>query len=639
MRQDTVDKLSAQALEEISKGRTFKQGKTQTWRLNEDMYYNKKVFIDTSRSSVQLARMQELVHTYLSKVDNPLQFKYGKQKNSQAKRTDRLNAMRDRDRKIDKWDMKDLVGKKQCLVYGRSINHYFSDAVRKIYRPHLESVDAYDFLIDPACGGIDIEEARNLGSFSVMLDKKQIYNGKREGYFRKDIASRLLKESGNFNSVSIEDNNKQFRTYDQNTIGRKQTSDENVFKFWRWYTTDPDGERVYLLMTDQGEVLRAEYLGDLLPTTEDYPMGMWPFWSYAFMPDLTEFWTPSFCDFIREILMAQDITVNQALDNAEAINKPMKVVNVSAIDNLAELKYRRDGVIKVKGDGVDINKAYQTVVTPSIDTPLKLFTLLEGISAKATGVNDGTRGVEDVEGKVGIVEANEAATADRFGLFDKCYSAGYERFGQLHQLGVRDNLIKPVAIEILGPNGIELNEVKRSDIFKKNDQFNVLTEASNAEMLASESKKRVKNEFLVSCTKDPVVNQKFVREKRAEIAGFTKEEIDQLLDLSTFGDSALMSDADADIESILLNEDLRPNRKANTAYKQRFVDYMGDHSRSLTEEEWARLEQYLLACEPIIMRNEARGIVMTENTPINPMMPPAVPPGSPPGMPVTPVIQ
>ena len=53
-------------------------------------------------------------------------------------------------------------------------------------------------------------------------------------------------------------------------------------------------------------------------------------------------------------------------------------------------------------------------------------------------------------------------------------------------------------------------------------------------------------------------------------------------------------------------EDIRPNRKASLAYKQRFVNYMGDHSKELTNEEWTRLETYLAKVEQFIMQNEAR---------------------------------
>lgn len=624
MRKDLVDEISAQALNEIQLARTFKQGKTTRWRLNEEMYYGRKLITNESRANVQLARMQEFVHTLLSKIDNPLVFKYIKQKNSQTKRVERLNALRKRDQKIDSWDMKDLVGKKQGIIYGRAAYSYFADSINKKYRPHLENIDVYDLLVDPMCGGIDLEEARHLGSYSVALDAKQLSNGMKEGYFRRDTVKRLLEGSGNADDMTQEETNQQGRTQDQNTIGRKMVSaSKGSYKFWRWHTTYK-GDRVYLLMTNAGDVVRAEWMEDMFPTTEEYEQGMWPYWSWAAFPDLTEFWTPSYCDYVREIFMAQDVTVNQALDNVEAINKPMKKVNVSAIENLAELKYRRDGIIKVKGD-VRLADAVEIVTTPSIDTPLKLFTLLEGIQSKASGVTDQQKGVANEEGKVGIYEGNEAAASDRFGLLDKSYAFGYERFAKLYQLGVREHLIKPVAIEILGPNGVELVNVKKGDIFKKGDDFPATTEASNAEMMASEGKKKAQDAFLATLMQDPMVNKKKLREMRGENAGLTQEQIDALLDTSVYGNADLLVDADADIEAILLGENITPNRNANNAYRQRFVDYMGNHSRELSTEDFGRLTAYVEALEPVVMRNEARALLKEQS------MPPSAPvvPGMP----------
>lgn len=74
MKQATLDAIIAQAINEISVSRTFKQGKTRNWQLNERMYYGADKKLLESRSSVQLARMQEFVHTLLSKIDNPLVF-------------------------------------------------------------------------------------------------------------------------------------------------------------------------------------------------------------------------------------------------------------------------------------------------------------------------------------------------------------------------------------------------------------------------------------------------------------------------------------------------------------------------------------------------------------------------------------
>lgn len=605
MSKQTVDKIAKQALNEINFARVFKQGKVLNWQKNEEMYYQRKRKISEARASVQLGQMQQFVHTLLSKIDNPLIFKFAKRKNAQIKRVERLNSLRQYDQFRDNWDMKDIVGKKQAIIYGRAIYSYYAESING-YKPHLEPIDVYDFLIDPSCGGVDIEEARYLGSYSVSLDKQQLKNGAKNNLYIKSTVQELLSGTGNAAEATQDKTNKQSRMYDQNTVGQKEIDDPTKYKFWRWSTTfQEDGERYYLLIDNSGRCIRCEKNSDLISPSNDYPMGPWPYWTWAAFPDLTEFWTPSYCDYAREIFMAQDVSINQMLDNAEAVNKPMRVVNVGAIENLAELKYRRDGIIKTKGE-FDINKVYQTINTPSINTPIQVFNILESIQAKASGVTDGTAGVADESGKVGIYEGNQAAAADRFGLLNKSYSFGYKRFARLYELGVRDNLTKKIAIDIIGPDGVEIEEVKRSDIFRKNDEFGVLVEASNAQILASNEDKKSKINFLIGQAQNKDINQKKSFEIQASIAGFTEDEIEQLLDTSFYGNSELMGECDRDIEMLLDNEKIKPNQMANNAYKQKIVDYLRDHEEDISFEQFQRISTYIDSLNDIIMRNEAR---------------------------------
>jgi|14BtaG_2_1085337.scaffolds.fasta_scaffold00424_8 hypothetical protein len=609
----TIDKIASQAIEEISFARDYKQGKVSNWQKNEDAYYSKKRKLKEARANVNLGRMQEFVHTLLSKIDNPLVFKFVKRKNSQLKRVELLNSLRQRDQDEDMWDMKDIVGKKQAIIYGRAVYSYFADSINGRYVPHLEPIDVYDFLIDPSCGGIDIEEARYLGSYSVMLDRRQLKEGVKNKIYNKKAVDQLLAGSGNAGEETQEETNKKTREYAQSTLGHKENNDRTKFKFWRWFTTyQEDGLRYYLLMDNHGNCIRCEPLQEVFLPTEKYPLGAWPIWTWAAFPDLTEFWTPSYCDYAREIFMAQDVSINQMLDNAEAINKPQKVVNVSAIENLSQLKYRRDGFILTKGD-YDANRAIQTLQTPSIRTPLDVFQILEGIQEKASGVTAGSAGVADERGKVGIYEGNQAATADRFGLLNKSYSHGYKRFGRLYEMGVRQHLVKKTAIDIIGPDGIEVKEVKRSDIFKKTDEFALSVEASNAQTLSSIQDKTAKINFLNSQTANPLINQKKAFEIKAGIAGLSEDEIGQLLDTSFYGNSELMSEADADIEGLLEGEDVPLNYLANNAYKQKLVNYMRDHQADMSKKQFAVMAMYVDQLEPIIMRNEARAVQAEAN--------------------------
>ncbi len=397
-----------------------------------------------------------------------------------------------------------------------------------------------------------------------------------------------------------EELNKQNRVYaNKHDAPQKETDSDDKFVFWEWYTTY-EGKRYYMLLSETGA--RAI---KVCPLTELFASDMWPFWTYAAYPDLTEFWTPSPCDYVRELVMAQNVSINQMLDNAERVNKPQRIVDTSAIKNLAELKYRRDGDIKATPGTA--GTAIKIVETPSIETPLKVFEQLEGIKRAATGITDGALGVADTDGRATIYEGNQASIADRFGLFNKSYSFGYKRFGVLYMHGVDENLTKKVAVDIIGPEGIEQEKIGRTDIFRKGDDFGVIVEASNAELALSDQKKRTLSAFYASLLgRADMANQKVVIEQLARVAGAEPELIRQLLDIDLYGNAEIMSEAERDIEDILDGKMVKANRKANAAYKQRFVDYMQDHEDDMDDESFRRMVSYVMSLDEIIMANTIR---------------------------------
>jgi hypothetical protein len=599
IRKEKRDRIVAQAITEIDFARRHKQGKVPNWQKNEQMYFGKKEKTEDARANVDLGRMQEHVHTILSKIDTPLTFSFEKKKESQLKRTQRLNSLKDYDADRDFWDIKDIVGKKQAIIYGRAIYSYYASSENG-YTPHLDPVDVYDFLIDPSAGGIDIERARYMGRYGVVKDRYELESNK--DYIQSELAD-LLAGKGNNTTKTQEEINKRNRSYAlAYSQPEKEIDTPDKFVFWEWFTTF-EGKRYYLLM-DERRAIKCVELPDLFEYNE------WPFWTYAPFPDLTEFWTPGYCDYVREIFMAQAVSINQMLDNAEQINKPQKIVDVSAFENLADLKYRRGGnTIKAKV-GTDLTKAFKLLETPSIQTPIQVFQTLESIQERSSGVTAGVAGVADTDGRATIYEGNQANVADRFGLFNKSYAFGYKRFGRLYEHGVREHLNRKIAIDILGPDGIDVESVSKGDIFRKNDEFGLITRASNAELSLSEQKKRSLAAFYSSLIGNPVVNQQEVIQQLGLISGAEQGDVQRLLDVTNYGEAEIMSEAERDIEDILDGGFPQPNRRANAAYKQRFVDYMNDHMPGerdgMDAESFERMVQYVMSLDEVIVGNTVR---------------------------------
>ena len=331
-------------------------------------------------------------------------------------------------------------------------------------------------------------------------------------------------------------------------------------------------------------------------------------------PDLPEFWTPSACDFVREIFQTQNISINQMLDNAEQINKPQKFIDVGAIDNLADLIYKKNGWIRMK-NGVNPNNAVRIMETPSISTPIEVFNMLEVIHSKASGVNDLAKGVEDTDGRAAIYEGNQQNTADRYGLYQKSYSQGYKRFAKLYYEGVKQHLTKKISVEIMGADGVSIEEITRKDITPKYGRdFGILVEATNAEIMSSTLNQKNKLTFLQSQSGNPIMNEKKRFEIQAAISGFNESEIRQLMDTEGYGNDRLMADADRDIETILEGGTPRPNLDANIAYMQKIQDYMKQNFEYLTPEQMDSLIAYLGAIEPIVQRNMASSVLQQMTT-------------------------
>lgn len=595
IKKEIRDKIVRQALDNMEFARLHKKGKIQSWQKNEDLYYGRKEKSDDSRANVDLGQMQEHVHTILSKIDSPLTFRFVKRKEAQSKKVERLNALKEYDSDRDFWDIKDIAGKKQMIIYGRAIFSYAASS-HNGYEPHLENVDVYDFLVDPSAGGIDLERAKFLGRYGVVKDRNEL---KDSMYIQTEV-KKLLDGAGNNTEEPDEERNKRSRSRaNRDPQPKKEKSDVDKFKFWEWYETY-GGERYYLLMTSDGNAIRVEKLESI------FESGLWPFWTYAAYPDLTEFWTPSPCDYVREIIMAQAVSINQMLDNAERVNKPQKIVDVGAVQNLAELKYRKDGWIKAQ-PGTNVTNAVRMLEVPSIDTPIKVFDTLETIKQAASGVTAGAKGVEDTDGRATIYEGNQANVADRFGFFNKSYSFGYKTFGRLYEHGVREHLTRPISIDLMGPEGVEIQRVSKSQIFRGDDSFGLMTEQSNSELLLSEQKKRTQGAYYSALLGRPdLANQKVVVEQLGLVAGVEPEKLRELQDVDQYGNSEIMGEAERDIERILDGETFGPNRLANAAYKQRFVYYMMDHEEDMTPEQANRMLRYISSLDQVILSNTMR---------------------------------
>jgi hypothetical protein len=613
------DELAKQALKEIDFSYRYKKARMTSWNKNEDMMnpdksspsvispYGGSTNQADTRAQVPLYKMHGYVHTILSKIDSPLTFKYTKGETADLKKSKLMNSIKDKDAKIGRWNFKDLMGKRDAAIYGRAIYLYMTRNDKGQYRSLLNLIDPKDFLIDPDVGGLcteeedgsGVEKAAYLGWWNTKLTRAQITKGIKDGIYYKKVAEELIAGGTNTKATTNQDNDKDNRK--PSGAPRERYKNENQFIFYTWITTDENDDRYYLVLTPSGDCIRCEPWKDIRRS------GKYPIWTWAAFPDPREFWTPSYCDFARGIFQAQEKSINQSLDNSEQINRPQTAVNVDYVRNLAQVRYRKDGYIEIEGN-VDVNRVLQTRQTPPIEGPFKVYDKLESIVESESGVTADVKGTSD-EDTLGIYEGNLMQAGDRFGLLNKSYAEGYYRFAVLHKEGVMQDLKKKMAVQILGPMGLEIEMVSARDLKPYQNDYDILVESSLAEAQSNLADSKNKLTFLGAYKGDQTINQKVLFETQATIAGVDDDTIKRLLDTSDYNAIEVVAQADEAFQIILGGETPPLYKDANTAFLQRLHDLSDKYDHELSSEQHAAVFSYIDNITPIVERNAARSVV------------------------------
>lgn len=594
------EKLSNLFVKHLSTSRRHKKPRLESWRRVDDMLANKKIDFGGSYVHVPLGKAHGFLNTWLSKIDNPLTFKYQKKEIADKRKSDIANAIKETDQNSGRWNWKDLMGKTQAGSYGRAIYFYTARSPKGKYENELSMIDVLRYHIDPRAGGEDMEKARWHGWGNVELTREELEAGRDSKEFIKETVDLLLSAEGNTHQKNEEDRFEDYRYASINgTAKNTESYDEDVFRFYRWFETI-NNQRYTMLITESGDVIQYKKL------EEEWASGLWPIWSWAPNTSPTEFWSLGEIEYQMYVFLAQEASISQALENNDRINNPQKAYNIERIKNISQLKYRRDVHIEVEGDD-DVNRAIKEMPVPSINTPIVIYDKLDMVQASATGITAGVKGMAE-EDKVAIYEGNMQQVGDIFGLLNKSYAEGYHKFAKLHLAGIEEHLTRMMAVEMIGPDGLYLEKVSKKDI-KTKAGFNILIESSNAESQSNNVDKKNKISFLSGYKGDQNVNQKVLFEYGADTAGYTDEEIKRLLDTSDYATSTIIADAHEVFQKLLLRKTVKEYSGANFVFLNELNKLYYDNKDEIDVQTAMVIEQFIEAHMPIVEQNMARNLM------------------------------
>jgi hypothetical protein len=565
-----ADKLTKIAIQQLEAGLKLKSSRMDTIKEIEDLYNNKIVQLDDDRMNIPFPIMSSHVDTLFSKIDNPPNITYKITNAPQL--ADKVAAIWKQERSSMRagWERKDRAEKKLALMSGRGISKIYSTSLNNEYESHYEIVDYHNFVCEGTRGHLD--DNVYMGEMDIYKTIYSLQNNPAydKGQITKLLASAFSSEYKEVSRVELENRFNRMKALNLTPENNAYVG-QKVVALTEWIM-DFEGEKYYLLFDPQtGIWVRAELLKDVFSCDKT------PFVSWASNYEEYNFWTKGDGDDIMPMAEAMRFIINNALENERRRTRPMRIVSGNAFADVNELMdYIPDNVIVTNpGNSPDV----VTVETPQVTASINLAQFLNNFMQEKSGVT-GT-GVQDADAKVGVYYGQLQQEADRIGIINKNYSESYAEKGYRFFWGLKDNLTENQPIEMLGKNGVQMEELMKSELVSVDDVDDIITSGGAMEEQLNEVKARKQSDAFSQLTGNPIYSQKLNPEEviktTLELAEFTEEKIDALLDQSTMLNRDLREEADQSIREILLGRTPKLNRGATTEFMRRIYDYVVDN--------------------------------------------------------------
>lgn len=596
-------KLVGQLRKEYDAGLDYRLRRETAWKTAEDQYFNRVTKSLKQRYNVPVPIVPGFVETLLSKIDNPPALKFEGREEADYKATLKTNSFYQTESSAQDhdWDLLDLDGKKQAIIYGRAIAKYYAESDPE-YKSNLEIVDVYDFIADPIGGG-NLENHRFAMQDNIFRSKSELKKAVASGRYMKSEVEKIINATAE--SVIVDNDNK-YRSKQSRFMAlgldgfTYNYAGQSLYKFVE-AVTHWEGERYYALFNyETGIIIRCELLKDV------FKSNLFPWVSWATHRDIFNFWSKSPLDDILPLADMVKTLVNQELDNRQKTNWGMRAYDPEVFKDPSKLEWRPDGLVAMTSGTSRTQRIDQAIYqfqTPELQGTINLVQWVDGILGQKSGITADTQG-QSKEDKVGIYYGNMQAVAERFGLYNKSYSKFWSAVGRRYLWGLFEHLRSPQAVEIIGEKGNEWDEIVRMEV---SPYWNIKVEGGNAQMAADEVKKQKRAEAFTSLTPAElaVVSPKKLAEQRFRNAEMPEDEIKDMFDTQGDADKELMSEASMAIQEIIKHQKPKLNRGATPAFAQKILDYATDNTDG-NDPLFNALMAYAMAHKQIIAENMAR---------------------------------
>ncbi len=510
----------------------FQRRRHPQWTENYELYRD-TVIVNrlTQRQSVNIPLMKETVKTILAGIDDDSKIEFEELDNDEQKQIF-FNEYWNWTQDLNKLELKDIVDKKQVLLYGRSF--WKMNIVDGAF--NCEVLDPQDVLVDRYCDPTDIETAQHVIHQHIYRTLRDVRNNPlydqeaidRLGQFYVTEQG-LIRASENMQS-ELEKNQRMkdmgdvYADFPQ--VGETWIElNEHYVKLW-------DEEKkefvLYLVTMADQEILLQKPLKDILN------IDFYPFVTWADDVERTDIWSDAWADVVRTPNKVLNAWFSQLVENRTMRNFGMNYYDAS-MPNFVPQSFEPQpwGWVPLPvPEGKNLSDVFQKVDIPDLSNSLDEMQFIIDLVERATAATDIQKGeAQKDEITLGEVKLLAANAQQRISTMSKFYRQARREFGDKWQKLVMANAgkLKPVKVFKKSYKGKTFSTTINSGDWKSQVGYN--TRVVNS---AEQEQKNLDSVQKLSAIKQMFPNNiplgRILEEKLIDIADVSPEQKKEILD-------------------------------------------------------------------------------------------------------------
>lgn len=232
---------------------------------------------------------------------------------------------------------------------------------------------------------------------------------------------------------------------------------------------------------------------------------------------------------------------------------------------------------------------------------LDLVQFLDGFTSQKTGTTTNQQASKPADQKVGIFFGEMKQIEERVSLYNKSLKEAWAQLGYRFIQAVDMHITKPMAIQMMGADGLEWGEFTGEDK-QRNRDFSIKIKGGNDELQESLAKNVRKVESLNAVVS---VNPRWKDTQMLKNGGYSDQDIKDAFSTATPASIELMSEASKMVDDVAQGKKVKLNSSANLAFIQKLMDDAGEINDKALQD---KIYDLIVAHGPIVAENEARNV-------------------------------